>query len=273
MAPADRLTIDVLPAAGGWPRPWPAVAELAAVLPPQSWTLVGGLMTQLHTINNGFGVVRPTDDVDIVLHIETTRGLPDATASALRSIGYDLRDTIDPRDNTAHRFIRDGDVVDLVTSTPDDNDGGDNAEVGEDVVDVLIADHPAPRVTEKLLGRDMIQIEGGTQALKRTVNARLEITPGTLTTISVPRPFGAVILKAAAYRTDSRDRGRHLADAAALLACIEDPFAERDGLTGSDRIRLRTLQRELPDDHFAWLALPEDKRNDARAVLRILSPL
>jgi hypothetical protein len=272
MEPADRPTIDISSAVGGWPRPWPAVAELAALLQPQSWTLVGGLMTQLHTINNGFGVVRPTDDVDIVLHIETTRGLPDATASALRSIGYDLRDTIDPRDNTAHRFIRNGDVVDLVTSTSDDNDNdGDNAAAGEDVVDVLIADHHAPRVTEKLLGRDMIQIEGGTQALKRTINARLEIIPGAVTTVSVPRPLGAVILKAAAYRTDSRDRDRHLADAAALLACIEDPFAERDSLAGSDRRRLRTLQRELPDDHVAWLALPEAKRNDARAVLRLLN--
>lgn len=152
MEPVDRPTIEVSRAVGGWPRPWPAVAELAVVLPPHTWTIVGGLMTQLHTIINGFGVVRPTDDVDIVLHVETTRGLPDATASALRRIGYDLRDPIDPRDNTAHRFIRDGDVIDLVTSTSDDNAGGDSAEEGEDVVDVLIADHPAPRVTEKLPG-------------------------------------------------------------------------------------------------------------------------
>jgi len=265
MEPVDRPTIDVLPAVGGWPRPWPAVKELAAELPTESWTLVGGLMTQLHTIHNGLGIVRPTNDVDIVLHIETTRGLPAQTASVLRSIGYELRDSTDPRDNTAHRFVRGGDVIDLVTSSPEPD--GDEAR---DVVDVLIADHPAPRVTGKLLGRDMVRIEGGTQALKRTINARMEIDAGTVTTISVPRPFGAVILKAAAYRTDSRDRARHLADAAALLACVEDPFAEREDLTGSDRSRLLTLQRELTDDHVAWLGLPEDTRNDARAALRLL---
>lgn len=261
----DRPTIDVSPVAGGWPQPWPAVAELAAVLPTEGWTLVGGLMTQLHTIHGGLGVVRPTNDVDIVLHIETTRGLPGETAAALRSIGYDLRDSIDPRDNTAHRFVRGGDVIDLLTSSPEL--GGDGEQ---DVVDVLIADHSAPRITEKLLGRDMVRIEGGTQALKRTVNARVEIDPGVITTISVPRPFGAVILKAAAYRADSRERARHLADAAALLACIEDPFAEREGLMGSDRSRLLTLQRELADDHVAWLGLPDGKRNDARAALRLL---
>src|SRR5690242_10223730 len=115
MEPEERATIDVAAAVGGWPRPWPAVAELASVLPPDRWTLVGGLMTQLHTINRGLGVVRPTSDVDIVLHIETTRGVPNQTVEALRSIGYDLRDSFDPRDNTAHRFVRGTDVVDLVT--------------------------------------------------------------------------------------------------------------------------------------------------------------
>ena len=49
----------------------------------------------------------------------------------------------------------------------------------------------------------------------------------------MPSPFGSLILKAAAYRTDSRDPDRHLRDAVALLACIDDPFAEREGFTGS----------------------------------------
>jgi hypothetical protein len=82
----------------------------------------------------------------------------------------------------------------------------------------------------------LIRIEGGTQAPRRTINARLEIEMGTIITISVPRPFGAVILKAAAYRTDGRDRDRHLADAAALLACIETRSSNEkasQGLTGA----------------------------------------
>ena len=105
-------------------------------------------MTQLHTINHGFGIVRPTNDVDIVLHIETTRGVPSQTVEALRSIGYDLRDSFDPRDNTAHRFVRGADVVDLVTSRP-------GADGDEDVVDVIIADHPAPSVTEPTVATEI----------------------------------------------------------------------------------------------------------------------
>lgn len=257
----ERPTVEVRAAPGGWPDPWPNVAELADVLPADRWTLVGGLMAQLHTVHRGLGVVRPTNDIDIVLHIETSRGVPLQTAAALESLGYTLRDAVDPRNNTAHRFVRGNSRVDLVAGDP---------EGGEEIIDVLRADHPAPKVIERLRGRDMVAIEGGTQALRRTINARLEIEPSRVTAISVPRPFGALILKAAAYRADGRDPERHLFDAAALLACVEDPLAEREGFTGSDRSRLATLARALPDDHLAWLSLRPEHRRQAQAALRLL---
>lgn len=253
-----RPTIDVASAPGGWPAPWPNVAELAAALPADRWTLVGGLMTQLHAVRHGLGVVRATNDVDIVLHIEASRGVPNTTAAASEGLGYRMRASVDPRDNTAHRFERGNNRVDLVTAAPD-------------VVDVLISDHPAPSVVERLRGRDMIRIEGGTQALRRTVNACIEITPGTRTTVSVPNPFGALILKAAAFTTDSRDPHRHLFDAAVLLACVEDPFAERSNFAGSDRGRIATLTAALPDGHPAWRQLSPTHRSLAEAALRILS--
>lgn len=255
----ERPTIEIAAAIGGWPAPWPSVAELTDALPAESWTLVGGLMTQLHTIHHGLGIVRPTNDVDIVLHIETHRGIPNAVATALEGLGYRLQPSINERSNTAHRFVRGTSTVDIVASEP-------TAQV-----DVLIADHPAPRVIEKLRGHEMIRIEGGTQALRRTVNARLEIVDGATATISVPRPFGALILKAAAYTTDSRDKERHLFDAAALLACVDDPFAERTKFTGSDRRRVATLVRNLPVNHAAWRALPEEHRTQAQLTLNLLA--
>lgn len=256
----ERPTIEIAAAPGEWPAPWPSVAELVDALPPETWTLVGGLMTQLHSIHHGLGVVRPTNDVDIVLHIETQRGVPSKVAAALEALGYRFQPSIDPRANTAHRFVRGASTVDLVAGAGD-----------EDQVDVLIADHPAPRVIEKLRGHEMIRIEGGTQALRRTVNARLAITPGAVSTISVPRPLGALILKAAAYATDSRDRERHLFDAVALLACIDDPFAERAEFTGSDRRRITSLVTNLADAHPAWRALPGDMRAQAQLTLTLLA--
>jgi hypothetical protein len=99
----ERPEIRVEAAVRGWPRPWPNVAEIADVLPSHHWTLVGGLMTQLHTVHRGLGGVRPTNDVDIVLHIETARRVPAKAATALETLGYRLQEKVDPRDNTAHR--------------------------------------------------------------------------------------------------------------------------------------------------------------------------
>lgn len=262
----ERSTIDIAAAPGGWPDPWPNVAELAAVLPTDKWTLVGGLMVQIHSIHHSLGIVRPTNDVDIVLHIETSRGVAAETAAALRSLDYDLRPAVDPRDNTAHRFCRGASKIDLATNRLDDEPNGP-----DEVVDVLVSDHHAPRVTERLAGREMVSIAGGTQALRRTINARLEIEPGTVTTVSVPGAFGALILKVAAYKTDSRDRDRHLRDAVALLACIDDPFAEREGFTGSDRSRLQTLRNRLTPDDISWTVLSGQPRIDAAAALEILT--
>ncbi len=229
---ADRTTIDVASPAGGWGAPWPNVAEIETVLPHEKWTLVGGLMAQLHAIHRGVDALRPTNDVDIVLHVETTRGVAADAANALESIGYTFTPSIDLRTAVAHRFVRGQSRVDLVTSAAD-------------VVDVLIADHAAPSVINKLRGKRMVAVEGGTQALRRTMNARLQITPGRTTTISVPSPFGAVILKAAAYQTDSRDAERHLHDAALLLSVIEDPYAEREQFAGSDKARVAILAKAM----------------------------
>ena len=54
-------------------------------------------MTQRHGIRAGIGVVRPTNDADIVLHVETTQGVAASAALALESLGYELAPPIDPR--------------------------------------------------------------------------------------------------------------------------------------------------------------------------------
>lgn len=159
-AGVERPTIDVAAVSGGWPHPWANVAEIAAVLPTGKWTLIGGVMTQLHSIHHGIGIVHPTNDVDIIVHVETSRGVANETATALRSLGYDLRSRVDPRDNTAHRFYRGASRIDMVTDLP-------NTE--EEIVDVLVSDHHAPKVTQRLDGRAMVRIEGGTQVLRRTI--------------------------------------------------------------------------------------------------------
>lgn len=254
---SDRPTITVESPIGGWPQPWPNVAEIEQAFPHTNWTLVGGLMTQLHAIHKGIDALRATNDVDMVLHVETSPGVAAEAVRQLESLGYALVAPLNDRDGSAHRFQRGPSTVEL-------------SSVRRDTVDTLVADHAPPRTAQTLRGYAMVAIEGGTQALRRTVNARLGILQDRTTVISVPGAFGAVVLKAAAYRVDLRDRERHLQDAVLLLAAMDDPYAEREGMGGSDRSRLLTLARALPEGSRLWNTLPEPSATNAQAALRIL---
>lgn len=244
----ERPTIAVATAPGGWPTPWPNVAEIAEALPHNKWTLVGGLMVQLHAFNAGITTTRPTTDVDMMLHIETMPGVVAEAARQLESLGYELVPPTNQRKPVVHRFTR-----------------------GTAVVDILIADHAPPRVQQRLRGAELVAAAGGTQALRRTVNAQLEIVPGMTTTISVPSAFGALIGKAAAAKEYSRDPSRHLLDAAVLLSVLKDPIALRETFEGSDRSRLLFLRERLPDEAREWRSVDEPWRTDGQTALRILT--
>ena len=256
---SKRAVVDVPTPPGGWLHPWPNVGQIAVHVGPEDWTLVGGLMVALHAAARGIGLPHTTVDVDMVIHVETARGRVARIRTVLGELGYTLVEPSDARKGHAHRFTRP--VV----------AGDSGPESLSDIVDVMVADHPAPRVRERLGRFPMVAIAGGTQALNRTINARLEID-GTRVELSTPDALGAVILKSAAHLADSRDPARHISDAAVLLACMEDPFAERERLTsGSDRKRLAHLERHLGDpNHPAWVALDADAARDGQAALRIL---
>ena len=213
-----RAVIDVPTPPGGWLHPWPNVGQIAARVGPDDWTLVGGLMVGLHAAMRGIRLPRTTVDVDMVVHVETARGRVARIRAVLAELGYTLMEPSDARKGHAHRFTRP-----LIA-------GDSTTGASPDIVDVMVADHPAPKVLEKLGGFPMVSISGGTQALTRTINARVEIE-GTLAELSVPDVLGAVILKSAAHLADSRTPARHLSDAAVLLACMTDPFADRERLT------------------------------------------
>ncbi len=256
----ERETVTVPTPLGGWNYPWDNVAELAAHVASDEWTLVGGLMVELHAALRGIPAPRTTVDVDLLIHVETARGRVQRLSSVLGDLGYSLVEPADIRKGSAHRFTRSRRSADIGGRMP-----------GHDIVNVLVADHSAPRVMEKLRGFPMVPGEGGTQALRRTINARLDIN-GKLVELSVPSVLGALILKAAAHRADSNNPSRHLTDAAMLLACVASPADARGTLnTGSDRSRLLYQHQQIGDPaHPAWLALDAQSRRDAQLALEIL---
>jgi hypothetical protein len=250
----ERRTVRLSAPSEGWMHPWPNAFELARDFPTSKWTLVGGVMVQAHAIAHGIPVSRPTDDLDLLLHIEVDQTVAGEAHDRITSLGYRLREPSDPRRrNSPHyRYER-------------------PSPLGTEKIDVMAAEHAAPRTQQTLSGRPMFEIEGGTQALRRTMIYEIE-TNGELLLLSVPDELGALVLKGAAHIADNRDADRHLQDAAVLAACISDHAAELERLVGSDRQRIGHLAKELADPrHPAWLALSRENQLTGQDTLRILS--
>lgn len=233
--------------AGGWPPPWPQLVEIVQAIPHTQWTLVGGLMVQLHAAYAGLQLTRPTRDVDMVLHIETGAATFGGVRHDLERLGYALREPVG--DGPVHRFVR----------------GPRDAEM----VDVMVADHLSPKWQPKVLRRKVFAVPGGTSALRKTVNCEVN-TGEDVVVLSIPDVLGALVLKGAAYMGDSRDRGRHLDDAAVLACAATDPVGDRARMIGSDSKRISALWDALQDlDHPSWIAAGTSFRR-GHAALRVL---
>lgn len=248
--PSDHSR-PVVPVDGGhWPFPWPAVFELENTVGSQHWSLIGGLMVQLHCFANNVEPTRATTDIDTLVHVEIeNQGSLNVLKSGLRTLGYTAVPRLDPR-QPVHRFRREDDA-------------------GETQVDVLVADHVAPRVLDRLRPPTPVEAPGGTNALSRTQVFEVTHEAG-VSRISTPDIVGALVLKSEAYRVDSRDRERHLMDAVTLALLLD---GENSGtpLHGTASQRMRRLIRRLDDPRACDRAgLDRDDLSDAIIALEDL---
>jgi hypothetical protein len=198
----DRPLWHVTMPPGGWGPPWPQAIELIEVLPGDQWTLIGGLMIQLHMAHAGLPMVRATVDVDMVLHLEAGATTFGKARAALEQLGYQIHIPVSDA-SLVHRFTR-----------------------GLDQVDVMAADHLPPSRVPKIEGRKLFQVPAGTSALRKTVNCQIDRDEDASAIVSIPDVLGALVLKGAAYKADTRDRGRHLDDAALLSCALESPIEQ-----------------------------------------------
>ncbi|MDQ1246167.1 MAG: hypothetical protein QG597_534 [Actinomycetota bacterium] len=223
----DRPAVSVEATSAFWQAPpWPTAFELASLLPPASWTLVGGLMVQLHARLANLPPSRTTRDVDCALHLETKATTFAQTVQALGSVGF----LLDESTGHAYRFDR-----------------------GPDRVDVLCSDRYAASRRPRYRGRPLFGIPGGTRALQETVNVTLATSDGERLLV-IPSAKGALVMKAAALRADSRDRERHAEDSVLLLACAVQPADLVQGLSSRSRKRLRSTVKHLDENRDPWLA-------------------
>lgn len=146
-----------------WGFPWPGVLELARAVPCVYWTLVGGLMVQLHCRANNATEIRATNGIDTLAHVEILdRYSLGRLKAGLRQLGYREKPSMDDK-VPLHRFVRD--------------------EKWQ--VDFLIADHVAPTVLDRLPSPVPVQAPGGTNALERTVEVDLVDESGAAR-VSIP---------------------------------------------------------------------------------------
>ncbi|MYL08104.1 MAG: hypothetical protein F4015_01160 [Acidimicrobiia bacterium] len=240
----DREPVDLPVLPGLDDRLWLALIELAEVM-QGAWTLIGGQMVLLHSLENEAQVPRVSTDIDVLVDARVVVGGIREFVNALDSLGFDLAGA--SPDGLSHRYVRDG--------------------VG---IDVLAPEGLGPRtdLTTTPPGRTL-EVPGGSQALSRTefVPVRFQQSTGY-----VPRPslLGAMICKAVAVDVDDAPNTQRT-DLALLLSLVGDPLILASELTPKDKARLRKRSEMRNPEHPAWRTLNPNDADRGRAAYRLLT--
>jgi hypothetical protein len=151
-------------------------------------------MVQLHAYRYGQAGIRATVDIDLLANSRhRPRSLTEEIAELLLDDGFEVsEDTrlVDPP--TVYRFERSGQIVDVLGP---DGTKGPPLTVGQS---------------------QTIQIPGGTQPLKRAEVVKVRLVNGRTGVLRCPNLAGAVLLKARAIQSVSRDQDRRPDHAAQL---------------------------------------------------------
>lgn len=214
---------------------WRTVRELSTLMDTGNLTLFGGLMTYLHARRGGVTMPRATDDADFLIDYLANRSQLSDVRAALFGMNFVLKSD----ERFAYRFVH-----------------ADGRKV-----DIMVADHLPAHSRPRLARLPALEAPAGAQAMRRRDSYRLSFRTQTAV-ISLPDELGALIAKSAAYLVDSRDRGRHLDDAATILASIADASAlSYSPASRNDRKRVRLIKAALANSSSSpWLNLDADSR-------------
>jgi len=232
--------------------PWSTLFEVVAATDVTEWILVGGLMVQAHAYRANIPPSRTTKDVDMVVDVITARASVQAVAGQLQAIGFVAQPPLAAK-GPAYRYSR-----------------------GKEQIDLMVPSELPPGIQPRLMMRPAFGVVAGRQAIRRrdTFVVRTGTTAGARTvTFGAPDVLGALVAKGAAYEVDQRDSGRHLEDAAVLLASIEAVGRlELGDLSKNDRKHLTRVSSMLPDSAAAWRELDDTNRlRGQRQLLRLVT--
>jgi hypothetical protein len=236
---------------------WDTLFDLNEVDAP-SWLLVGGQMMHLLSVEHAAAIVRPTDDVDVVVDVRTRPNGTRWLSAWLQDRGFTFEGA--SPDQIGHRFARPA-----------------SRGPGTVVFDVLAPEGLGRRASLITVPPNRtVQVPGTVQALQRSRLLTVRITslvgrPPRVGTVRCPNLLGALVGKAAATTIAVRTNpDRDWQDAALLLSVIADPMAVAEKCDRKDRRRLRLLKPLEDPAHRGWQNLDATARAAGIGALSFL---
>lgn len=203
---------------------WAKALEVAQALgETEDWTLVGGLMVQLHALEHDRDT-RLTADIDVLGNARRRPQMTQKIAATLEGLGGTISTPSRADPDLGYQFDIDGELVEIL--------GPDGLKADPQTV-----------------GRfKTIQVPGGTQALRRTEVVWIALPEGSIGPMRRPSLLGAILIKArvlAKHRPDKFDSDRQ--DLLVLLSLVDDPrgLAAADELTEKEKKWLADVAAEL----------------------------
>lgn len=232
-------------------RLWERALALAGDLGEGStWTLIGGVMVQLHAVEHR-RQPRFTDDIDV---LGDSRRRPPATRPIVEAIlrqGGEMEDPPSSAEDLGYRFDIHGDTVEVLGT---DGVRSDPMTIGRYVT---------------------IQVPGGTQALSRSEVVRVSIDGAPPVAVRRPDLLGAILIKARAVAQARREKFESdRQDLVLLLSLVADPRALAAGskLKSSERKWLRDIEEQVAFSDPALQSLFDpDTLTRARLAFRLLA--
>lgn len=205
---------------------WALTREVASVLSPVPWVLIGGQMVAIIEAEHGRAVGRVTYDVDALVDVRAQATATEDAASRLLEVGFEPERR---PEGLVYRFVRNQAVVDLLAP-----DGlGERASLVTAPPDVTV------------------ETVGGSQAISRARPVLVDPGDGEFQ-VRVPTLAGAILIKARAATSALDARDKHERDLARLLVVVGDPSTIRSELSAKERRYLIPHAARMVAGHAAW---------------------
>ncbi|HWH20167.1 MAG TPA: hypothetical protein VN671_06520 [Solirubrobacterales bacterium] len=245
----EPKAVVIRPLAEDGRRLWSLVLSLAREFgPDREWSLIGGMMVQLHAFEHGDGP-RPTADIDLLGGAKRSPRMTESMASLLVERGAEVAEPprSDPR--LGYGFEFEGETVELLGP---DGLRGDPKTVG---------------------GLRTFQAEGGSQALRRTEIVLVSFEGEQPVPVRRPDLLGAILIKARVvvkkrqekYESDRQDLVR-------LLTYVDDARALRVDMSRKEPGWLRDAEAAVDfDDAVLSAQFSEASLVRARQTFELLA--